>query len=217
MLEKLLPSFVYFAQYDRMQGQVSLEEIISKKNSNTPTPLNRDDMVFLAFCDLVNTPVEAIASLTEFEPMDAKFNAASIKITKELFTYWTQNRHLKVRFRLDAGRTGDKPPFNSGNVLRTRIHNTHHDMEISFDDRSSGFVWFFSFLVLFSQVQKNLGKNVILLLDEPALSLHAKCKLICSATSTSVWHRLIRYFTPRTRRSSSHPTTCCQFAQLRMW
>ncbi len=173
VLEKLLPSFVYFSQYDRMQGQVSLEEIISKKANNT---LNRDDNVFLAFCGLVNTPVEDIATLTEFEPMDAKFNSASIKITKELFHYWTQNRHLKVRFRLDAGKPGDKPPFNSGNVLRTRIHNTHHDMEIGFDDRSTGFVWFFSFLVLFSQVQKSLGKNVVLLLDEPALSLHAKAQ-----------------------------------------
>jgi predicted ATP-dependent endonuclease of OLD family len=176
VLEKQLPSFVYFAQYDRMQGQVSLEQIISKKERNDPEPLSRDDRVFLAFCALVNTPVEEIAKLTEFEAMDAKFNAASIKITKTLFAYWTQNRHLKVRFRLDAARPGDKAPFNSGNVLRTRIHNTHHDMEIGFDDRSTGFVWFFSFLVLFSQIQKTLGKNVILLLDEPALSLHAKAQ-----------------------------------------
>jgi predicted ATPase len=170
-----MPSFVYFAQYDRMHGQVSLEEIIRKKGED-PSPLTRDDRVFLAFCDLVGVPVEAIAALTTFESMDAKFGAASNKITRELFAYWSQNRHLKVRFRLDAGRHGDCAPFNTGNILRTRIFNTHHEMEISFDDRSTGFVWFFSFLVLFSQIKKVHGNNVIILLDEPALSLHAKAQ-----------------------------------------
>jgi predicted ATP-dependent endonuclease of OLD family len=176
ILYRRMPSFVYFSQYDRMQGQVSLEEIIRKKNENKPRPLNRDDRVFLAFCDLVGTPVEEIANLTKFEAMVAKFGAASIKITRELFTFWSQNRHLKVHFRLDAGRPDDPAPFNSGNILRTRIFNTHHEMEISFDDRSTGFVWFFSFLVLFSQIKKIHGHNAILLLDEPALSLHAKAQ-----------------------------------------
>lgn len=171
-----MPSFVYFSQYDRMHGQVSLEEIIKKKKEKSPTPLTRDDRVFLAFCDLVGVPVEDIAALTTFESMDAKFGAASNKITRELFAYWSQNKHLKVRFRLDAGRSGDPAPFNSGNILRTRIFNTHHEMEISFDDRSTGFVWFFSFLVLFSQIKKVHGNNVIILLDEPALSLHAKAQ-----------------------------------------
>ncbi len=36
-------------------------------------------------------------------------------------------------------------------------------------------MWFFSFLVLFSQVKKNYG-NIIILLDEPALGLHAKAQ-----------------------------------------
>lgn len=175
ILEKRMPSFVYFAQYDRMHGQVSLEQIISRKNTKPPT-LSRDDRVFLAFCDLVGVPVEEIVKLTTFEGMDAKFSAASNKITRELFAYWTQNRHLKVRFRLDAGRSGDPVPYNNGYILRTRIFNTHHEMEISFDDRSTGFVWFFSFLVLFSQIKKVHGNNVILLLDEPALSLHAKAQ-----------------------------------------
>ncbi|MFL5340433.1 MAG: ATP-dependent nuclease [Gemmataceae bacterium] len=175
ILEQLLPSFVYVAQYDKMQGQVSLEEIIKKKNEN-PGSLNRDDRVFLAFCDLVGMPVEEIAKIKKFEMMSARFGSASIKITDEMFTYWTQNRHLKVIFRLDSGKPEDTAPFNAGNVLRTRIFNTHHQMEIGFDDRSTGFVWFFSFLVLFSQVKKVHGSNVVILLDEPALSLHAKAQ-----------------------------------------
>ena len=93
-----------------------------------------------------------------------------------MFKYWTQNRNLRVLFTLDAALSGDPPPFNQGRILHTRIYNTLHDVSVNFDERSRGFVWFFSFLVLFSQVKKNFGKNVIILLDEPGLSLHAKAQ-----------------------------------------
>jgi hypothetical protein len=117
-----------------------------------------------------------MAKLDKFEPMIAKLESVSNRISREIFTYWTQNRNLKVQFRLDAGRTGDPAPYNSGNILRTRVENTIHEASVSFDDRSTGFVWFFSFLVLFSQFKKTHGDNVILLLDEPGTSLHAKAQ-----------------------------------------
>jgi predicted ATP-dependent endonuclease of OLD family len=132
--------------------------------------------VFLAFLGLVGTTLEDVAKLDQFESMVAKLESVSNRISREIFTYWTQNKNLKVQFRLDAGRSGDPAPFNSGNILRTRIENTIHEATVSFDDRSTGFVWFFSFLVLFSQIKKLHSDNVILLLDEPGTSLHAKAQ-----------------------------------------
>ena len=54
-----------------------------------------------------------------------------------------------------------------------RILNNRHRVSVPFDERSRGFVWFFSFLSYFSQVKEAQGSSVILLLDEPGLSLHA--------------------------------------------
>lgn len=173
VLHPRMPKFLYFSQYQRMHGQVSLEEIVQKKANNK---LTEDDKVFIALCDMVGVPVEKIAALNQFEQMNARFEAASSKITREIFEFWSQNKHLKVQLRIDAGKHGDPPPFNAGNVVRTRIFNEHHEMTVSFDDRSTGFVWFFSFLVLFSQVRATHGGGVIILLDEPALSLHAKAQ-----------------------------------------
>ena len=45
-------------------------------------------------------------------------------------------------------------------------------MTVRFDERSAGFVWFFSFLVWFSQMQSEYGDKLVILLDEPGLSLH---------------------------------------------
>jgi predicted ATPase len=173
ILAKRMPKFLYFSNYDRMSGQVALEALVGRKNNNQ---LTSDDRVFLAFLALVGTSLEDLSQTKQFEPLIAKLEAASNKISRDIFEYWSQNRHLKVQFRLDAGQPNDPPPFNSGWIMRTRIYNAHHEVTVSFDERSTGFVWFFSFLVLFSQVKKTHGDNVIILLDEPGLSLHAKAQ-----------------------------------------
>ena len=74
-----------------------------------------------------------------------------------------------------ARRPGDDAPFNTGTVARARIYNSLHRVETPFSNRSAGFVWFFSFLVKFEQVKKD-GTPILLLLDEPGLTLHGKAQ-----------------------------------------
>jgi predicted ATP-dependent endonuclease of OLD family len=167
-----LPRFMLFSQYQRLEGQVSLEAIQQRKNS---AALSQDDQVFLALCELAGTTVEKAVAIKTFEELVARFEAASNKLTNEIFAYWSQNRFLTVQFRLDHGQSADPAPFNAGRVFRTRIHNKLHQVTVPFDDRSTGFVWFFSFLALFSQVRKK-HPDVVLLLDEPGLTLHAKAQ-----------------------------------------
>ena len=178
-----LPKFMLFSQYQRMQGQVSLEQIRQRESSNM---LDSADQVFIALCDMASTTVEQVASIQDFEGLVSRFEGASNKISAEMFRYWSQNKFLKVIFRLDHALPGDPPPFNSGRIFRTRILNKLHDVTVPFDDRSTGFVWFFSFLALFSQVKKRNQKKIILLLDEPGLSLHGKAQT-----------DLLRYFRER--------------------
>ena len=54
--------------------------------------------------------------------------------------------------------------------------------------RSSGFVWFFSFLVWFYNVKRIYGENLIILLDEPGLTLHGTAQ-----------QDLLRYFNEELR------------------
>jgi hypothetical protein len=170
-----LPTFLYFTDYDLMSGTVALEDLLQRKLAD-PTHLSPGENVFLAFLNFVGTSLEEISSIEKFEPLKARLEAASNKITHDMFEFWSQNRRLQVLFSLDAAQSADPPPFNRGRILHTRIFNPMHEVSVNFDDRSRGFVWFFSFLVLFSQVRKSFGKNVIILLDEPGLSLHAKAQ-----------------------------------------
>jgi len=173
VLEDRLPIFLNFADYYKLPGQVSIDELRKKQSENR---LVSADRVFLALLDLAGTSLEDIDRAGRFEELVAELEAVSNRLSQEIFEYWSQNKHLEVSFHFDSARPGDPPPFNTGYIFRTRIRNRRHGVTVSFDERSAGFVWFFSFLVWFSQVKRNYGERLVILLDDPALSLHAKAQ-----------------------------------------
>ena len=168
ILNPLMPKFLYFSYYDRMSGEISINQLNQDKASGG---IKEGDQVFLDFLEYAGTTLEELSSATKFEEMNAKCEAAANSITDQIFEYWTQNDQLEIDVRLDEGKSKDKPPFNSGPVARARVKNNLHRVTVPFSERSAGFIWFFSFLVKFAQIKKQQG-NVIILLDEPGLTLH---------------------------------------------
>lgn len=173
LLSERLPHFLYFNEYYILPGQVALLDF-EKRRANSQ--LEHKDQVFEALLSLVGTSTEAIKDISTFERMRASLEAVSNRLSEEIFEYWSQNSNLEVNFSFDNARPDDPIPFNNGYIFRTSIRNTRHKATVSFDDRSSGFVWFFSFLVWFSQVREKYGERLVILLDEPALNLHARAQ-----------------------------------------
>lgn len=180
-----LPKLVLFSDYQRLPGEIAIDELRRRQAAGT---LTFGDRAFLALLELAGTKPDELDRIARSEQLIAELEAVSNRISREIFVYWSQNRHLRVQFRLDAARPLDPPPFNTGEVLRIRIENTRHGVTVAFDERSSGFVWFFSFLVWFSQLRRQYAERLILLLDEPGLSLHPHAQA-----------DLRRYFTERLR------------------
>ena len=174
VLEQRLPKFLYFADYDRLPAQVSIDELLRRQEANQLTVV---DTVFLALLELANTSAEDLKGISQFEYLVAELESVSQRITRDVLDYWTQDRSLDVEFRCDAARPDDPAPFNSGYILRTRIRNKRHNVTLSFDERSSGFIWFFSFLVWLSHIRQQRESDHIVLLDEPGLSLHARAQM----------------------------------------
>ncbi|MTD57821.1 ATP-dependent nuclease [Amycolatopsis pithecellobii] len=174
-LRNRLPGFVYYSQYDRLPGRVSLNQLLEHQAAGSIDQL-QGARVFLALLSMVGTTPEGIKGISTSEQLISKLEAVGARLSKKIFKYWSQNKHLKVNFRFDEAAVGDPAPFNSGKVFQTRIENLRHGATIRLDERSTGFIWFFSFLVWFSEVQKTHGDNLIVLLDEPGLTLHAKAQ-----------------------------------------
>lgn len=172
-LTPLIPRFLYFADYEKMSGQVALDDFLAKKAAKQ---LSGGQRIFGALLELAGTSAEDLKKVGRFEALKAELEAVSSKITEEVFSYWTQNQRLSVEFDFRPGMPGDPPPYNSGMVFRTRVKNELHQVTVNFDERSSGFIWFFSFLVWFSQLKATYGDKIVILLDEPGLSLHGRAQ-----------------------------------------
>ncbi len=173
-LEHYLPVLVYFDNYSTMGGRISIEDI--KQRRVNPEELDDSDRTFLALLSMVGSSLDELEHETNFEYLKAELESASIGISDEIFEFWKQNKELRVQFDLSAANPNDLPPLNRGTILHVRVWNNRHRVSVPFDERSKGFVWFFSFLVYFSMIEKiqeEQERDMIFLLDEPGLNLHA--------------------------------------------
>jgi energy-coupling factor transporter ATP-binding protein EcfA2 len=174
LLSARMPRFMYFSHYDRMSGELSINKLNQDRSQGIE--IASGDRVFLDFLEYAGTTLDDLTGTDQFEELNAKCEAAALRITDQIFEYWTQNDELKIKVVLSEGKSGDPAPFNSGPVARARVENGLHGVTVPFSERSAGFIWFFSFLVKFAQIKKTHG-NVILLLDEPGLTLHGTAQL----------------------------------------
>ena len=167
---------MYFSNYDRMDGAVRLDFLKTwKASGEISKDENSGARLFMEFLDFAGVPLDEILTIGTYETFNAKLQAASNNITDQILEFWTQNPDLSVVVTIDPARPQDKPPFNDNIIGRARIYNALHRVDTPFNERSAGFVWFFSFLVKFAQV-KDDATPVVLLLDEPGLTLHGKAQ-----------------------------------------
>jgi energy-coupling factor transporter ATP-binding protein EcfA2 len=169
---KLAPRFFYFDDYSVMRGRVSVQHLKAKVAASD---LDERDRNFLAFLAVGGADLEEFEDELNFERLTRELEATANSIGAQVFKYWTQNQSLRVNVQVSQANPEDEPPLNSGTILNVRIFNDRHGVTVPFDERSRGFVWFFSFFAYFSDLDADPG-SLVLLLDEPGLSLHAKAQ-----------------------------------------
>jgi energy-coupling factor transporter ATP-binding protein EcfA2 len=170
-----LPRFMYFSHYDRMEGQLRLDTYAARVRGQQAPKIESGEQVFVDFLEYAGTSVDEINAATTYEGLNARCEAASNRITDQLLEYWTQNPNLEIEVRVTKAEPSDPAPFNGGVIARARVRNNLHKVTVPFSERSAGFIWFFSFLVKFARVRRD-GGALVLLLDEPGLTLHGKAQ-----------------------------------------
>ena len=80
-----------------------------------------------------------------------------------------------MRFDVRQALTEDPEGMRQGTNIWAGVYDTRHLVTTNLSTRSRGFVWFFSFMSWYSQLKRN-DEQIILLLDEPGLTLHAKAQ-----------------------------------------
>lgn len=161
-VKERIPQVFFFDDYSIMKGHALLNQIAG---SAEPGMKTLNDLLVLA--DV--TPQE-LQNNANYEHHKANLEAIANEITDDVFKYWKQNDQLEVEF--DVHRPAGN---NQQGEFHIRIKNKKHRVTVPFDERSRGFVWFFSFLTAFKKLSEDYTQ-LIILLDEPGLNLHASAQ-----------------------------------------
>lgn len=166
-----IPRFLYFDDYYLLPGKINLPSLQQHVERQTVAD---EDKTVLSLLRMAGVDLSQLLVANGYESVKAKLEAISNSITDKVFEYWKQNQELEVEFDIRED-PHDVPPFNNGSNLYIRIRDRRHRVSVPFSQRSKGFVWFFSFIVWFDSIRAHLGTNadLVLLLDEPGLNLHA--------------------------------------------
>jgi predicted ATP-dependent endonuclease of OLD family len=168
------PKFVYFDDYDSMPGLVSIPDLVKKRDDET---LTRSEQAVVSLLNAADVELEDFLSPESHEHLIRDSENASNSISEEVFQYWSQNQNLAVKINLiEKAEKGAIAPLDSVPLLQIRVENQRHRVTVPFDERSRGFVWFFSFLAYFSYLESESEQPLILLLDEPGINLHASAQ-----------------------------------------
>jgi len=157
-----LPTFLYVDEFPEVEGSQNLADYVRLQRENRLEARHQYFEKLLAIAGLEPSVAETLIS-ADSSMRRRIANHAGRVVTQKLQKLWT-DRPLKVRFDLDG---------EQFNTLVCDPTSTF-DVEINLNQRSRGFRWFFSFYVNFAAHSgKNGGDHTLLLLDEPAMHLHA--------------------------------------------
>ncbi len=178
-LQPRVPQFLYFGDYEVLPSKMNLKDLAARASQSSADPgaLTSEHRGVMALLRMADIEITDFARPGGYETLKAKIEGVSIALTDQIMEFWKQNEDLEVQIDI-APDPYDEAPFSDGPNLYLRIKNRRHrGVSTPFKQRSRGFIWFFSFLVWFDSVQQQLAEetsqDLILLLDEPGLSLHA--------------------------------------------
>ena len=189
ILADRFPKFLYFDEYYTMLGRDNVEALRDRKQKGA---LNPSDHPLLGLIELARLDLASLLAPERTQDLKNQLQGASNHLTKQVLRYWSQNRHLRMAFDVRPARPKDPPGMQTGTNIWGEVEDTKHLASTGLGTRSAGFVWFFSFLAWYS-AEKKKDRPLVLLLDEPGLSLHGRAQ-----------EDLLRYFEAEVVSNGKH-------------
>jgi len=167
--EPRLPAFFYFADYSKLPYSVKIQDVLKTDK------LSDSDATARALLMLGGTETEYMLN-SDYERRKRELENVANVLTDDVNKYWSQNPELRVQPDITQ-RTVQNPQGQQSvlDEMKLRIWDNRHSLSLPFNEHSAGFQWFFSFLAAFSEYE-HCDPPVVILLDEPAVGLHAKAQ-----------------------------------------
>ncbi|GAB6904723.1 hypothetical protein JCM12296A_05570 [Desulfosarcina cetonica] len=166
------PKYLYFDEYYQMKGQANLNALIAREDAKK---LEDSDYPLIGLINLARLDHRKLVAANNTTELKNKLEGAGNHLTGRIVKYWSQNKHIQMRFDVRDAKAEDPPDMRQGINVWGEVYDTVHWAHTLLGTRSRGFVWFFSFLAWYEDIKRQ-KQNVILLLDEPGLSLHGRAQ-----------------------------------------
>lgn len=170
-IKPFVPQFFYFDKYSTLPYSADIRRLLKDPESQ----LDEGQITARALLRLAAADDDYLIN-PDYERRKRELENVANALTDDILTYWSQNPSLRVL--PDVTLTTQQNPQGQQavvNELKLRIWDERHLLSLPFNEHSSGFQWFFSFLAAFSDFESR-QTPVVILLDEPALGLHAKAQ-----------------------------------------
>lgn len=164
-----IPIFIYFENIGVLDSRINLQTLV---NDIQVGDLTEEEITAKTLLDLANLDPHELLKLSsekdktlsaireDKDSLSQLCHHSSISLSQEMNSIWDQNKH-DVQIEVN------------GSSLRLWVVNQQDHLKLQLEERSRGYQWYFSFYVVFSVESEKRHKDSILLLDEPALFLHA--------------------------------------------
>lgn len=169
LIQPKVPRFLYFDEYYQMTGQVNINLLKHRQQTNK---LLDSDRPMLGLIELARLDLDGLQAFKRTEDLISNLEGVSNHLSAQVLRFWSQNKHIRIGFDVRQAMPEDPEGMREGVNVWGRVYDSVHEVSTPLGVRSKGFVWFFSFLAWFSQ-QKRKNQAMLLLLDEPGLVLHA--------------------------------------------
>lgn len=166
-LRDRLPKFRRIGEYTIMDDTIEIEQLIEKRNQQE---LSAGDRAFLSLLTVADIELEEFLEVDDWREKTTKLETASASVSSEAMQYWNQSG--SIRIRINAATTSDE---DDRRLLSVRVENFEQGISVGFESRSRGFRSFFSTFCQLAELRQR-DDDIVVMLDEPALHLHARAK-----------------------------------------
>ena len=188
MLHDRQPTMVYYSTYTRVQPSIHLRHFADTLDAAALDPADAYNfgnsclLQLLGFSarelsDLGNVPEPSVDDaegmqrlMDQLDDRSYRLNAASIELTDKISEVW-QTAGVEAGTVAAPGSDFTVRIVADQQYLKVVVEDSL-GVNVELDQRSEGFQWLVSFLVVFFAQAAGTYANAILLLDEPGLSLH---------------------------------------------
>lgn len=171
ILEPHLPKFFRFTEYSTLPGRIDFKKLATGQQEG---PGRSGLQTARALLQLAGTEPDQLQN-DDYELRRGELEAVQIDLTNQVFEYWQQNPDLQVVIDVDKETVSESNGTTAvARFLDIRLSDQRTGYSNNFSQRSSGFQWFFSFLAAFSEFDRQ--HTPVVLLDEPALTLHGRAQ-----------------------------------------